>query len=306
MNRVLIVVNKWWECDPALAAMLNSNGGGCAPDTPWPTMLHPTRQVPETASLFNRNPSPRAIFRYANFMAELWCISDLLDGLPIAEQSSSQAKVDRLPQIFSSGPKPMLVIAVGTAASAIDDYELIGGVAIGTGVFMNDGLASDPTSPSNWQGAFDTLIPSAVTQQTFAAISNMDRASALKAFLPMPFRNPDPTQPMALPSISIGFGDVALGTINVTNYLAYNAADEATIDAFREAATGATPVSLETTHGLVRVQSDSPFIFVSGIVNRCLHFNDDAGPHQTAQDLAGAHNAGVTVSWLLSSLNKRM
>jgi len=23
--RIVIVINKWWECDPAIAAMLNSN-----------------------------------------------------------------------------------------------------------------------------------------------------------------------------------------------------------------------------------------------------------------------------------------
>jgi len=269
-------------------------------------MLNPSRPPPESLSLFNRDPLPRAIFTYSKFTVEVWCVSDLLDGLPSAKQSSSQAKAERLPRIFSSGPDPLLVIAAGTASSAIDNYELIGGVAVGTGVYMNNGRDLDATSTSDWHGPFDTLIPSSITPQTFSSISGLDRASALKAFLPMPFRNPNPSQPMSPPSISVGFSDVALGTINVCSPAAYSEADKATIGAFRGANTGFNPVSVETTHGLIRVQSESPFVFVSGIVNRCLHFSDDAAPHQAAQDLAGAHNAGVTISWLLSSLNRSM
>src|SRR5436190_2153182 len=35
--RIVIVINKWWECEPAIAAMLNSNV--CPPGAPWQKVL---------------------------------------------------------------------------------------------------------------------------------------------------------------------------------------------------------------------------------------------------------------------------
>src|ERR1700722_2718041 len=109
MKRVLVVINKWWECDPALAAMLNDQTR--PPLSPWPPDLQSTRPRPPKGSLpaENQHPTPRATFPYQNFQAEVWCVSDLLEDLPDAIQSSSSAKALRLPRIFSYGSKPDLV-----------------------------------------------------------------------------------------------------------------------------------------------------------------------------------------------------
>jgi hypothetical protein len=67
MKRVLVIVNKWWECDPALAAMLCDNTR--PKGSPWPPDLQPTRrqQNPNSLPSENQNPLPRATFPYKTF-----------------------------------------------------------------------------------------------------------------------------------------------------------------------------------------------------------------------------------------------
>ena len=296
--RILVIVNKWWECDPALAAMLNDNAR--PPDSPWPDDLKPARMRPELAKVPNVNPVPRAIFRYKTFGAEVWCVSDLLDSLSAVEQSSSEEKAEHLHRIFEFGEEPGLVIAVGTASTPIVGVNWNGGVVVGTSVFMHDGFpnGSNPTSKLNLPD-FDHLIESTISATIFERVRSMDVSSALNRFLPAPL-NPSPRV-----EISIGLGHVALGTINVTNPADYATKDQLTLQVFKTLGTTASPVSLETTHGLIRVYSgDCPFLFVSGIVNRFQQFGTDVAPKQHAQNTVGAHNAGVVVSWMLSSLDR--
>lgn len=297
--RVLVIVNKWWECDPALAAMLNDNTR--PPNSPWPGDLKPSRLRPELAKVPNLNPVPRATFAYQNFDAEVWCVSDLLDSLSPAEQSSSEQKADRLPEIFAYGEQPGLVIAVGTASTPTFGVNRNGGVAVGTSVFMHNGFPDGTNPASNLNlPCFDQLIQSTIPSAVFGRIQSMDVTSALNRFIPVPLN------PSSSVDISIGQGDVALGTINVTNSTDYATKDPLTVEAFKALGTAAAPVSLETTHGLIRVQSgDSPFLFVSAIVNRFQRFATDVVPRLDAQNTVGAHNAGVVVTWMLTSLDQQ-
>jgi hypothetical protein len=296
--RILVIINKWWECDPALAAMLNDNAR--PPDSPWPDDLKPARMRPELAKVPNVNPVPRGIFRYKTFGAEVWCVSDLLDSLSTIEQSSSEQKAKRLHRIFEFGEKPGLVMAVGTASTPTGGVNWNGGVTVGTNVFMHDGFpnGSNPASKLNLP-EFDHLMESTISAAMVERVRSMDVSSALNRFLPIPL-NPSPRA-----DISIGLGDVALGTLNVTNPADYATRDPVTVQVFKTLRTTASPVSLETTHGLIRLYSgDCPFLFVSGIVNRFQQFGTDVAPRQHAQNTVGAHNAGVVVSWMLSSLDK--
>src|SRR5260370_4076046 len=213
--RVLIVANKWWECDPALSAMLNNNAR--PPHSPWPYVLHPSRKVPAQMPMFNAHHMPRAIFGYNHFRAEVWCISDLLDHYSPADQSSSEVKAELLHHVFDytepgrSHEKPDLVIALGTACTPIDIQNRNGCVAIGTSVFMYNGRSGCPTSTSNLQSHyFEQLLLSSITPQMFAAIAAMDVVSAANRFLAVP------TNSSGVATFTIGLGDVALNTVNVT------------------------------------------------------------------------------------------
>ncbi len=297
--RILVVVNKWWECDPALASMLNDNTR--PPDSPWPEELKPPRPRPELATEINQNPVPRAIFPYKNFNAEVWCISDLMDSFSPAQQSSSERKASLLHKIFDFGSTPDLVIAVGTASTPDPAVNRNGGVVVGTSVFMNNGHPNGSNPDSNLNlPSFDQLLESSISPETFRKLATVDTASIANRFLPVPLN------PSALPEISIGFGDVALGTINVSQSSDYATCDPLTIKTFASLQVKARAVSLETTHGLIRVQSDSPFVFVSSIVNRFQQFGVDVVPRLDAQNTAGAHNAGVAVTWMLSRLDQQL
>jgi hypothetical protein len=294
--RVLVVINKWWECDPALAAMLNDNTR--PPKSPWPTDLQPARRAPELSDP-NPNPVPRAVFCYHTFIAEVWCVSDLLDGLPSNLQSSSEEKYKRLPAVFK-GEKPGLVISVGTASTPRFGVNCNGGVAVGTNVFMHNGCSNGSNPDSNLDlPAFDKIIESPIAESTFDRIRRMDVTSALSRFLPVPLN------PSSSVDVSVGFRDVALGTVNVTDSKVYAEKDGLTVQAFAALREPVNAVSLETTHGLIRVRAgECPFLFVSGIVNRFQRFGTDVAPRADAQNTTGAHNAGVVVTWMLSSLDQ--
>src|SRR5262245_28518911 len=114
MKRVVIIVNKWWECDPVVNVLLHDNARP-KDFLKWPTSLNHPRQRPGTPPPVDNDPKPRAIFTLQNCSCEVWCISDLLEHLADKGkfQSSSQRKVERLPLILK-GAAPDLVIAVGT------------------------------------------------------------------------------------------------------------------------------------------------------------------------------------------------
>ena len=45
-KRVLVIVNKWYECDPVMAVLLNDNARP-ASYLGWPTQLNPPRKRPD-------------------------------------------------------------------------------------------------------------------------------------------------------------------------------------------------------------------------------------------------------------------
>jgi hypothetical protein len=301
VKRVLVIINKWWECDPALAAMLSDNTR--PKSSPWPRALQPARPVPDPYKLpSDTPPKPRATFPYKTFNAEVWCVSDLIEDLPPECQSSSSSKAARLNRPFEAGPAPDLVIAVGTAGSCSEAPNQNGWVTIGTAVFMHNAHPKGSENRfSTWSGPFDELIESHIDSALFAEIALFDSKSAVPHFLPVPLN------PSDSPNISLGFGDVALGTLNVTDYTEYTAMDPRTVKAFSDAGVSNKPVSLETTHGLIRMQCEptkAPFLFVSGITDRLGFFDTDDAPRSDAQNTAAAHNAGVAVTWLLPALDK--
>jgi hypothetical protein len=86
----------------------------------------------------------------------------------------------------------------------------------------------------------------------------------------------------------------------VTDYTEYPTADPASLKAFNDLHCGFTAPSLETTHGIIRLSSNAPTLFISGVVNSMTHLNQEATP---AKDYIGAFNAGVTIAGLLHAIN---
>jgi hypothetical protein len=229
---------------------------------------------------------------------EIWCISDLLENLPDKLQSSSERKIERLPQIFT-GTTPDLVIAVGTAGLPAPVTEN-GCVAVGTNIFMHDCHPNGENPDSKWNsGPFDQLLVSQLDAGRFAALMKFDSTVADKFMVA-------PLNPSWKTRIIAQHDSVALGAVNVTNYAEYERTDRQTLTAFGKLNVAAKPISMETTHGLIRAQSNAPFLFVSGITDRVGYFHDEVDPRPYAQNTVAAHNAGIVIAWMLPNINNSL
>jgi hypothetical protein len=99
-----------------------------------------------------------------------------------------------------------------------------------------------------------------------------------------------------------------LGTLNVTDYNEYKFKDPETVAAYLAQGHKAAAVSLETTHGLIRLASDpAPFLFVTGITDAFLHFDEQVSVPvlADAQNFAAAYNTGITVRYMLAGYMKK-
>ena len=295
MKRVIVVINKWWEAEPILNALLHSK---VRPSTvPWPSIFnHPRRRPLETPlPSENMNPVPRAVFLLRNCSIAFWCISDLLEHFAdnAKFQSSSQRKAEHLPKIFSL--QSDLVIGVGTAGFP-SDISMNGCVVIGSQVFMHNYHPHGENPDSDWQvGRFDQILVSTLNESLFDRITSLD-ASVTTRFV-------RPPNLAAEPLIQSRYKGVALGDVNVTDYGEYQLADAATLKAFSETGSSNPPISVETTHGVIRAQSETPFLFVSAITDRVGHFDSEVGRNEYSQNFAAAHNAGVVLAEMLPKID---
>lgn len=297
-KQVVIVVNKWWECNPTMNVLLNDDARP-ASTLGWPKLLHFPCKQHEFSS------DPRAVFTLSNVQVEIWCISDLLAKFPDTPeyQSSSERKMEVLPSIFQySDQQADLVIAVGTAAAYPHDTSVNGSVICGTKVFMHDGHPDGTNPHSNWEtGPFDVVIDSGLSRECFNRITNIetDPPTVMDRFLVSPL-NPDPMGGRLIADHDY----VSLGTINVTDYSEYETKDNETLASYQKLHDPKYGVSLETTHALIRkaAPKEAQFLFVSGIVNRVGFFGEDVEPRSYAQNTTGAHNAGIVIAWMLPKI----
>jgi hypothetical protein len=214
---------------------------------------------------------------------------------PSVSSSSTAEKTRVLPFIFNNGPIPWLVIAIGTAAFP-DGGTLNGCVTLGTNCFIFNPYASKPNPNSNWTSP---QIGKLVTTNAAPFLGSLDqdlRAQVESRFLSAVL---SPAKP---PILAISADFLALSSVNVTDYSAYEWVDPAAIAAVQQASVPNPIGSVETTHAVIRVQSDAPFLFVSGIANRVGKYALDAAPRDYAQNFVASHNAGVALAWLITLL----
>lgn len=296
-KRVLIIVNKWWECEPLMAVLLN-DAARPYEDLRWPFPLHHPHKRPSKENARVKHvaqTTPRAVFTLNHISAEIWCISDLLEDLSQErkDQSSSARKVERIPHVFA-GTEPSLVVAVGTAGYPGSTIEN-GSVAVGTRVFIHN--AKPDNEDSDWNsGPFDRILDSALSQERFKEMTRLGE-DVPKKFMVAPLNAASSARLIA------SYDDVSLGAANVTEINDYDHADKSTLESFSQYAEISSASSLETTHGLIRAHSEAPFMFVSGIVDRVGHFGEDVSPRKYAQNAMGAHNAGIVVAWMLPRID---
>jgi len=301
-KRVIVVVNKWWECEPLMNALLHAKvrpaGVG------WPDVLNHPRPRPADRALPPGEPfvKPRAAWTLRSCIVEIWCLGDLMEHLPDQNQfqSSSAQKVQLLPRIFA-GRTPSLVIAMGTAGYPADsdkDPGINGGVVAGTGAFIHNFHPNGQNPDSVWDnGTFDQVIPSRLDAGAFEQLFPSDTSSITNRFVRPPNHAADPV-------VRADAGYVSVGAVNVTNYADYATCDKAALDAFAKSGNGARTPSVETTHGLIRLAAgDAPWMFVSGITDREGYFAQDVGDNEYAQNFTASHNMGVALAWVIPRID---
>ena len=321
-KRVLIVVNKYWECDPVCWVLTNKYlNDQCKIDVKFAT-TYKSGTYPSYGPV--KPPAaiqsvPRMLFETDTRIIELWCISDLLSNSPGELQSSSEEKMKLLPIIFGylNGGQRLeveLVIAVGTASAgpslainpAFKTDNINGSVVIGGKVFLHNGWDTDSKSDFKCDDCWGKLFSSGPND--FLKDLQGTDFSPYEQLLLCPPINPSPLKQ----HIYAHENYTGLGDVNVTDYTKYAQRDRETGDEFFAKYPGDVDgMSLETTHCLIYLTAKAfnknqapPFLFVSGIVDRYTMFNSDVAPKVYAQNVSGAHNAGVAVAYIVSQLVK--
>ncbi|KAA2242965.1 hypothetical protein F0L74_10615 [Chitinophaga agrisoli] len=297
MKRIVLIGNKSWEVEPILNALLNSR---MRPQTlPDPTVLnYPWTYRAGTAQ-------PRAVWdSFQQVTIELWCIQDIMDSQWNA--SSSQGKHECLPKILRYRQEaPDLVVALGTAALGLDNGNNNGCVSMGSNIFIHNFHPNGENPESKWDDPahFEKVLPSSIPADFFALLDTTT-VQAIEARLLKPYLNPSANIQVMSDKDNIG-----VSVVNITNYADYATSDQTGLKVL--AATGnKLPVgSVETTHGVIRLLCDAPFVFISGITDRVGHFDDDVdgkdakGNVKTeAQNFTAAFNIGICLGNLIPKM----
>src|ERR1700748_3710621 len=100
--KIIVLANKWWECEAMLSAMLNCQAYPPPPPSADKPNYFPWCDPGSLASPRSRttdayNPTSRATFSYKQdettiFTVEVWSVSDLLEAGSNSSSSGAKAK----------------------------------------------------------------------------------------------------------------------------------------------------------------------------------------------------------------------
>lgn len=286
MKKIVVIINKNWETEPVLNALTNSE---IRPkELPFPVWVNSPKDGK------NRMNAPRVFLTLSNdksVSAEItiWCIQDLMNTQK--SSSSSEEKFNVLPQVIRN-EKPDLIMAVGTAGY-LSEQSYNGSVFIGSNFFLHDGHPDNNDSNLKNENV-GKLLSSNVNNQLYDIFSQDFRDKVEKKFISVPNLPAQKMQCLA----SIFFA--ALSNINVTDYKEYRRVDNEGIKHFKDIVGNFDLCSIETTHGVIKLCSEKPTIFISAITDRVGYFDSEVN---ALQNYVASFNAGIVIGQLLCSLN---
>jgi len=290
MKKIAVVVNKNWEAEPVLAAMCS--GPFRASGLPFPEFiisLQFEKYRVNPALPINDHGNARAIFSLPQVKATVWCIQDFMD---ITKNSSSSEEKARFLPALLQAEAPDFIIAVGTAGY-LSENAIAGCVVAGARFFVHDGHPGNPES--NYQNSsFDTNLPLNCNPKIFSVFSPASRLATESKFLK------PPNKPAPRPALLASQYYTALSSVNVTDYGEYAWVDAECVNAFRKVEKHYPIGSLETTHGVIRLCSDYPAMFVSAITDSEGNFDIEV---TAGQNYTAAFNAGIVLGQFLVDVN---
>ena len=293
-KRVMLIANKWWEADP-LCWVLFHDKARPSVFCDYKTKNYPSQRVPnQPTEPRPRDPAaiPRFTFKCMGVTVEVWCLEELMN--PAENPSSAAEKARVLPAAIASGTTPDLVIAFGTAGSR-PGLHINGCVVVGRRVYIHDAYNGVADRTGLWTPSKeDLVIESDLPVGVIQGISSESKHSAETRFLPPPIAPANPLLVMA------GDGFISVGHVNCINYDEYAWSPMRAVESFNDNASGSGEIgSVESTHGLIRLVSEAPFLYVSGIADPVGLFNLQVTPRVYAQNTVAAHNAAIALAWLL-------
>lgn len=292
MKTISIIVNKSWEVEPCINALINYE---LRPTKfPYPEILNSPRDKNHKMDL------PRAVFKVSSggvqrLLVKIWCIQDLMyiniPPDPSNQSSSSSSEKYRvLPQVLLAD-NPDLIIAVGTAGHP-SSTSFNGSIVIGGYFFLHDGHPDNPRSNLKHPD-LGKILPSNVNSKIFDLIDKDFKAQIEYKFLKTP-RNP------ADNSVCIASKNyTTISSVNVTDYSEYAWVDHEAIAHFNSIEKKLPIYSIETTHGVIRLSSQKPMLFVSAITDRLGYFDNEVTP---SQNYVAAFNAGIFLGQFICSV----
>lgn len=293
MKTITIIVNKNWETEPFLNSLLNSEMRPAK--LPFPQTLN----SPKDGN--NKMDIPRAVIKLTDgamqtLEVKIWCIQDLMyfniPPDPTKQSSSSSEEKYRVLTPIIKADNPDLIIAVGTAGYP-SETSFNGSVVVGGNFFIHNGHPENPKS--NLQHSdIGKVLTSNVNSKIFDLINKDFKNQVEPKFINTP-RNPAEKAICVASKVY-----TALSSINVTDYSEYNWVDHEAIDHFKSIESKLPFNSLETTHGVIKLSSDKPIIFISAITDRLGYFDSEV--HVT-QNYVPSFNSGIVAGQLLMSLN---
>lgn len=296
-KRVMVIANKWWEADP-LCWVLFHDKAHPSVFFDYKTNNYPSQRVPNQPTEPRPQDSvaiPRFTFTCLDATVEVWCLEELMN--PAENPSSAAEKARVLPAALATGTTPDLVIAFGTAGSR-QGLRINGCVVVGRRVYIHDAYKAVADRTGMWTPPKeDMVIESDLTVGVIQGISSESKHSAEARLLPPPI---DPANPLL---VMVGDGFISIGHVNCTNYDEYAWSPQRAVESFNDNTSGLGEIGcVESTHGLIRLVSEAPFLYVSGICDPVGLFNYQVTPRVYAQNTVASHNAAIALAWLLPDL----
>lgn len=293
-KRVMLIANKWWEADPLCWVLFHDKARPSAffdyKVNHFPAQRAPNR--PTEPRPLDPVAIPRFTFTCMDATVEVWCLEELMN--PAENPSSAAEKARVLPAAIASGTKPDLVVAFGTAGSR-GGLHINGCVVVGRRVYIHDAYKAAADRTGMWTPSReDTVIGSDLPVSVMRGISSESRHSAETRFLQPPVAPADPLRVLA------GDGFISVGHVNCINYDEYAWSPVRAVESFNQNASRQGEIgSVESTHGIIRLVSEAPFLYVSGIAATVGLFNYHVTPRVYAQNTVAAHNAAIALAWFL-------
>jgi hypothetical protein len=288
-TRIIIIANKWWEVAPLVAVLQHANERQIEMSASSPDLSDASLSGP---GVMSRN-YPRLTLRCKGAFVECWCLQDLMDSSANSSLTWEKARV--LPRAVRGSNDRFLVVAFGTAAHP-DSSMQNGTVVIGADVFVHDPFETPPDPTKHWTHPELNRVVLSESRDILNKAPKSFINEAEKRLLVAP--NAGATPPRVVVDINL----VAVGVVNVTKTADYGWADTKALRAFGSIAGSAVAGSLETTHGVIRLVLNAPFLYVSGLANELGEFPLQVGSKPYSQNFVAAHNAAIALAWFLPAL----